>query len=321
MTRRPVGLLSGFPHEETGSWLEKLLIPLIHFILLGFLPLGRMRLSKSPAFAAGCGQLFIAQRSAYESAGGHAAIRSSLHDGILLPRAFRRAGQTTDVFDATNLAECRMYRSAKEVWLGLLKNAGEGMASPVRHCAVDDRSCPGTGSPAVPGRLAGPVRTGRRAIEMDSRSQRRRDGDQSRNPIRRRSAVSAALDQRPSASPGYRSPARNPVGIIDSSLDGQEADLEGPILRLNSTVLEGLGEELADRSFEKAQKDRNMTSGVDHALVKAEIDLEPRAGQPRGRTVIRPDDLVDKHPEFRLGLGDALLEVRSSGIIALAVLE
>jgi hypothetical protein len=89
-----------------------------------------MRRSRHPAYAAGCGQLFLARRAAYEAAGGHAAVRTSLHDGITLPRAFRRAGLATDLCDATDLAACRMYRGAAEVWRGLTKNATEGMANP-----------------------------------------------------------------------------------------------------------------------------------------------------------------------------------------------
>jgi hypothetical protein len=46
-----------------------------------------------------------------------------------LPRAFRKAGLRTDVFDATDLASCRMYRGLGEIWKGLTKNATEGMAS------------------------------------------------------------------------------------------------------------------------------------------------------------------------------------------------
>ncbi|MBC8165156.1 MAG: glycosyl transferase, partial [Bryobacteraceae bacterium] len=64
--------------------------------------------------------------------GGHAAIRETLHDGIRLPRAFRVAGFRTDIFDATDLASCRMYRSASEVWSGLAKNAVEGIGAPSR---------------------------------------------------------------------------------------------------------------------------------------------------------------------------------------------
>jgi hypothetical protein len=90
-----------------------------------------MRRSPNPGLGAGCGQLFIARRSAYECAGGHSAIRASLHDGITLPRAFRRAGVMTGLFDATEFASCRMYASAREVWAGLGKNATEGMARPL----------------------------------------------------------------------------------------------------------------------------------------------------------------------------------------------
>ena len=89
-----------------------------------------MRASRDPAFAAGCGQLFLARRARYEQIGGHAAVRTSLHDGLTLPRAFRQAGLSTDLCDATDVASCRMYRSAREVWFGLAKNATEGLASP-----------------------------------------------------------------------------------------------------------------------------------------------------------------------------------------------
>lgn len=130
LERTGAGLVSGFPRQETVTFLERLLIPLIHFVLLGFLPMGWMRRFRHPAFGAGCGQLFVARREAYKEAGGHAAIRASLHDGIHLPRAFREAGVATDLFDATDVATCRMYRSAGEVWRGLAKNAVEGIAAP-----------------------------------------------------------------------------------------------------------------------------------------------------------------------------------------------
>ena len=131
MQRNAVGLASGFPHQIVVTWSEVLLLPLIHFLLLGFLPMAMMRRSLSPAFGAGCGQLFIARRTDYQRAGGHAAIRASLHDGIRLPRAFRAAGIATGLFDATGIADCRMYHNARGLWEGLTKNATEGMATPV----------------------------------------------------------------------------------------------------------------------------------------------------------------------------------------------
>jgi hypothetical protein len=125
-----VELASGIPRQETATFAEQLLIPLVHVILLGFLPLRRMRRSRSSALAAGCGQLVIVRADAYRAAGGHARIRGSLHDGLKLPRMFREAGFRTDLFDASAIASCRMYRSSAEVWRGLSKNAIEGLAAP-----------------------------------------------------------------------------------------------------------------------------------------------------------------------------------------------
>lgn len=122
-------LVSGIPRQEARTWCEQLLIPLIHFLLLGFLPFRRMHHSRHPAYGAGCGQWLMTYRRAYEMAGGHAAIRASLHDGLTLPRAYRAAGLMTDLCDATDLATCRMYQRARDVWHGLAKNATEGLAA------------------------------------------------------------------------------------------------------------------------------------------------------------------------------------------------
>jgi glycosyltransferase involved in cell wall biosynthesis len=125
-------LVSGFPRQETETPLEWLLLPLIHFVLLSYLPLAAMRVSTAPGFAVGCGQFLMMRREAYRKAGGHAAIRTTMHDGLLLPQLFRRHGLRTDIADLTHLATCRMYRNASEVWRGLSKNATEGMATPAR---------------------------------------------------------------------------------------------------------------------------------------------------------------------------------------------
>lgn len=128
--RTGVPLVSGFPRQITGTWSEKLLIPMMHYVLLCFLPIDRMRASTMPGFAAGCGQLFLANRETYFEVGGHSAISGSRHDGIQLPRAFRRKGFATDIFDASDIVSCRMYESVAQVQRGLLKNAYEGIANP-----------------------------------------------------------------------------------------------------------------------------------------------------------------------------------------------
>ena len=128
--REELDLLSGVPLQRTETFCEKLIVPMIHFILLGFLPIDAMRKTRTPGFGAGCGQLMAFRATAYREVGGHAAVRGSFHEGITLTRLFRAAGKTTELFDAQDLSSCRMYRGMREVWDGFAKNAHEGLASP-----------------------------------------------------------------------------------------------------------------------------------------------------------------------------------------------
>ena len=132
LARTGSDLVSGFPRQETETPLECLLLPLIHFVLLSYLPLAAMRALPAPGFAVGCGQFLMVRRDAYRKSGGHSEIRTTMHDGLLLPQLFRRHGLRTDIADLTHLASCRMYHNASEVWQGLSKNATEGMAAPAR---------------------------------------------------------------------------------------------------------------------------------------------------------------------------------------------
>ncbi|UWQ22073.1 glycosyltransferase family 2 protein [Jannaschia sp. W003] len=125
-----LALVSGFPRQITRTLPEIVAIPQILVVLLGYLPVPMARARPDPAFAAGCGQLLMVTRGAYEAAGGHAAFRDRMHDGLNLPRNVRRAGGRTDLVDATPLAHVRMYEDWPAIVEGFSKNATEGMATP-----------------------------------------------------------------------------------------------------------------------------------------------------------------------------------------------
>ena len=74
-----VGSRPGQRHsaQETVGLLESWSSRLIHFILLGFLPIDRMRRNTDPRFAAGCGQLFITTSRGLRS--GRRTCRDPLH--------------------------------------------------------------------------------------------------------------------------------------------------------------------------------------------------------------------------------------------------
>jgi hypothetical protein len=127
--RLNIPMVSGFPREIVGSLSEAMTIPMIFFILLSYLPFPRMRSTIDPGASAGCGQFLFIRRDAYDASGGHEGFKSSMHDGIKLPRAVRRAGMRTDLIDVTHECECRMYHNIHEVWRGFGKNAFEGLGS------------------------------------------------------------------------------------------------------------------------------------------------------------------------------------------------
>lgn len=121
--------LSTFPRQLTRTLAEHLAVPMIHFILFSYLPMPRMRSTTDPATSAGCGQFLFVRTDAYIAAGGHAAIKDSMHDGIKLTRAVRRAGFKTDLFDGQEFCRVRMYTGLAQTWRGFAKNAYEGLGS------------------------------------------------------------------------------------------------------------------------------------------------------------------------------------------------
>jgi glycosyltransferase involved in cell wall biosynthesis len=125
----PLGLISTFPRQIVKSPAEVLLVPMIFFILFSYLPMFRMRGTTDPATSAACGQFILVSRGCYEAFEGHAAFKDTMHDGVKMPRAARKTGYRTDLFDGTRLCSVRMYQSLTTTWKGFAKNAYEGLGS------------------------------------------------------------------------------------------------------------------------------------------------------------------------------------------------
>lgn len=126
-----LGLLSTFPRQVTRSLGEAMLVTSIFFILLSYLPFGRMRRTLDPAASAACGQFMLVKQSCYTAFGGHESLKDSMHDGVKMPRLARQHGYRTDLFDGPDIASCRMYDSFGAAWAGFAKNAFEGLGSTV----------------------------------------------------------------------------------------------------------------------------------------------------------------------------------------------
>lgn len=115
-------LVTGIPYEETGTWAEKLVLPVLPWAILSFLPLGLAYRWSRPSFTAANGQFMLFRRESYDSIRGHAAVRDSVVDDMALVRLVAKQGMKWRLYDMTDLIRCRMYRSAREVFDGLSKN-------------------------------------------------------------------------------------------------------------------------------------------------------------------------------------------------------
>ena len=131
-------LLSAWPRQVTGTWSERAVIPLVYVLLLGALPHYLLRrLQRRPEYARGAstrtletlgaanGQYILFRRDAYETVGGHAAVRDHLVEDVALGRLIAaRTGEGLRLIncDGSGLVHCRMYTSFVEVWEGFTKN-------------------------------------------------------------------------------------------------------------------------------------------------------------------------------------------------------
>jgi len=126
MSRR-AGLVTGFPQQKVGSWLEKLIVPMMDFVILSHLPIPLVSRSRSRMFAAAHGAFMLFKKSAYESSGGYEAIKSEMLDDMAIARAVKKCGYRMELVDMTRHAYMRMYRSSSEVWNGYRKNLFLGL--------------------------------------------------------------------------------------------------------------------------------------------------------------------------------------------------
>jgi chlorobactene glucosyltransferase len=119
-------LLSAIPREVAVSWAERLVVPIIPWSILSFLPLGLAHRLRVPALAAAVGQFMLFRREAYEQVGGHAAFRDHTVDDLASVRLMVAKGLVWRLVDGSPRVQCRMYHDARQVLEGFSKNLFAG---------------------------------------------------------------------------------------------------------------------------------------------------------------------------------------------------
>jgi chlorobactene glucosyltransferase len=125
-------MLSLMPHQELGSFWEKLLVPLVHVILMCYLPLRFVRTSRRAAFCFANGQFILFRREFYDRINGHAAVREAIVEDVWLCKSVKKAGGRVVAYNGSDVVSCRMYHNFREIWEGFSKNlfAALGYSTP-----------------------------------------------------------------------------------------------------------------------------------------------------------------------------------------------
>ncbi|ACF47006.1 glycosyl transferase family 2 [Prosthecochloris aestuarii DSM 271] len=120
-------MLSLTPYQETKSFWERLIIPVMYVIVFCYLPLRMVREHASEAFCFANGQFIMMQRKMYDLINGHSAVRRNIVEDVWLCKAVKRAGGSVAVYNGTDTVRCRMYRTLSEIWQGFSKNLFAGL--------------------------------------------------------------------------------------------------------------------------------------------------------------------------------------------------
>lgn len=122
------GLLAVWPTQITVGWAERLVVPLMAFSILAYLPVWLVSHTPYPAAAAAAGQCMAFRRAVYRRIGGHEAIRATVLDDVTLARRTKQQGDCLAMVDGDGLVLCRMYLGGWQAIDGYTKNiiAGHG---------------------------------------------------------------------------------------------------------------------------------------------------------------------------------------------------
>jgi len=113
-------LLSYSPEQETGTWGERLVMPLVYAELAKTYPPARVNDPGEPVAAAN-GQYILVKREAYEAVGGHGAVRSCILEDVELAKLMKRSGRRIWFRMGRGAVRTRMYRNFRQMVEGWTK--------------------------------------------------------------------------------------------------------------------------------------------------------------------------------------------------------
>ena len=119
--------VSAVPRQLVPTFWEALIVPMAPFLYFSYLPNRLISRKNHPSLSAANGQMILVTRDAYNTIGGHEAIRNSVVDDVDMARRAKELGVKIDLVRADRTATCRMYRTLPEILSGFSKNLFPGL--------------------------------------------------------------------------------------------------------------------------------------------------------------------------------------------------
>jgi len=117
-----LGLLSLFTNQEMGTFGERLVVPLMHYVLLNLLPLRLVYLFKNSNVAAASGQFMLFDAEAYRENQWHEKAKDRVVEDVEIMKMVKAAGYNGEALLANGMISCRMYKSYTGAVNGFSKN-------------------------------------------------------------------------------------------------------------------------------------------------------------------------------------------------------
>lgn len=122
-------VVSAVPRQIVGGFFERLVLPLLVLTYTSWLPLRLVEVGRRASTVAANGQLMMMRRRVAAELGGFEAVRAEIVDDVAFCRHAKTSGYKVLFADGFEVAHCRMYRSAGEVWRGFSKNLFDGLGA------------------------------------------------------------------------------------------------------------------------------------------------------------------------------------------------
>jgi len=115
-------LLSPWPRQVAHSAAERVTQPMLNWAWLSLLPVWLAMRSPNPWWVAANGQFLVFDAAAYKAIGGHSRVSDQVIEDMTLMFHAREQGFRASPAIGADIASCRMYTSAHEVYEGYTKS-------------------------------------------------------------------------------------------------------------------------------------------------------------------------------------------------------